>query len=170
MLMSINAKRLARHGAVAALLLGLGLSANPISHVAAQAETSTLQPVSFNMPAEAGSVEVQQVRAAAASFIRGMTEADAASVWMFASEEEHDAFGTETAAYDAYAADFPALTQAREVTFLSFREEGETPFVELIVTDASGNEYAASLGFWLDDAGDLKLISCDVKPAEDRVA
>ena len=89
---------------------------------------------------------------------------------MFASEEEQAAFGTEEATYAAYAEDFPALTQASEVTVEKIWDEGETPFVALSMIDASGRAYKASVGLWLDDAGDWKVISLAVRPAAERAA
>ncbi len=111
-----------------------------------------------------------EVRDAAERFLRAMSAADADAVWMFASEEEHDAFGTEDAAYDAYADAFPALASAHGATFERFWQEGDTPFVQVALTSGSGEEYRATMGLWLDDAGDWKLVSCDVKPASDLVA
>ena len=110
------------------------------------------------------------VKNAAAIFIRGMADGDAESVWMFATEEEHEAFGTYEVAYDAFAEAFPVLTLVQNATFERGWNEGDTPFIELTLEDASGNDYRAEMGFWLDDAGDWKLVSCDVKPVSDRVA
>lgn len=106
----------------------------------------------------------------AVTFVRAMASGDEETVWMFATEEEQDAFGTESEAYAAYAEAFPALIQARAVVPESSWREGETPFVEARVTDRSGETYRATLGFWLSDAGDWQLISCDVKADSDRVA
>ena len=110
------------------------------------------------------------VENAAITFVRAMRDRDVATVWMFSSEEEQDAFGTESEAYAASAEDFPTLQQARPVKFLRSWQEGDTPFVELTLVDNSGSEYRAAMGFWLDDAGDWKLVSCDVKAVSDRVA
>lgn len=112
----------------------------------------------------------QGLQKAAAAFIRGMAEGDAESVWLFATEEEHAAFGTYDVAYEAFAEAFPVLTTVDAATFERSWNEGDTPFVELTMEDASGNEYRATMGFWLDDAGDWKLVSCDVTPLSDRVA
>ena len=69
----------------------------------------------------------------------------------------------------AFADTFPVLTQVKDATVESIRDEGDTPFVELALTDTSGNAYRATIGFWLDDAGDWKVISCDIAPAADRL-
>ena len=61
------------------------------------------------------------------------------------------------------------LTQVKDATVEAIRDEGDTPFVDLALTDASGNAYRATIGFWLDDAGDWKVISCDIAPAADRL-
>ena len=56
------------------------------------------------------------------------------------------------------------LTQVKDATVEAIRDEGDTPFVDLALTDASGNAYRATIGFWLDDAGDWKMISCEIAP------
>jgi hypothetical protein len=89
---------------------------------------------------------------------------------MFASEEEQDAFQTEDAALAAYADEFPLLTKAERVSLERTWDEGETPFVALTVTGRGGERYRATLGFWLDDAGDWKLVSAEVAPLDARVA
>ena len=111
-----------------------------------------------------------EVRNAAERFLRAMSAADAESVWMFASEEEHDAFGTEDAAYDAYADAFPALTRTHGVSFEKFWQEGDTPFVQVALSSGSTEQYRATLGLWLDDAGDWKIVSADVTPVSDLIA
>jgi hypothetical protein len=50
------------------------------------------------------------------------------------------------------------------------RLEGETPFVKARLQDGDGHRYRAEIGFWLDDAGDWKVISLDVQPFSDLVA
>lgn len=123
----------------------------------------------FPQNPEAGSPD-PVVRNAATRFVRAMMAKDAGTVWMFASEEEHDAFPTEQATYEAYAETFPVLAQAKSVRFDRFWQEGDTPFVEITIADAEDNSYRATMGFWLDDAGDWKLISCEVEPVTDQVA
>jgi hypothetical protein len=118
----------------------------------------------------ASAIGLSAVENAAVTFVRAMRDGDVATVWMFASEEEQDAFGTEAEAYAANAEDFPVLKDARPIEFLRSWQEGDTPFVELSLVDNSGGEYRATMGFWLDDAGDWKLVSCDLKSVSDRVA
>lgn len=103
-------------------------------------------------------------------FVEGMTSRDVGAVWMFASEEEQDAFATEPAVYAAYADAFPEFATAKEITFTHFWREGDTDFVRALVGDASGEVDVATMGLWRDDAGDWKLVSCDVKPASDMLA
>ncbi len=107
---------------------------------------------------------------AAITFVRAMSAKDVEDVWVFASEEDQDAFGTERALYDAYVDTFPALAKAKDISIDRTWTEGDTPFVEALVTDANGKPYRATMGFWLNDAGDFELISCDVKPVSDRIA
>ena len=110
------------------------------------------------------------VRKAAARFVTAMNTRDAEAVWMFASEEEQDAFGTEPDAYAAFVDAFPALANVKSLRFERFWEEGDTPFVDTVVVDSEKQTYRATMGFWLDDAGDWKLVSCDVTPVTDRIA
>jgi hypothetical protein len=110
------------------------------------------------------------VLAAVESFIGGMTSGDEQAVWMFASEEDQAAFATEQAVYDAFAGLYPALTEVERVLVEEVRMEGETPFVKARLQDGAGHRYQAEIGFWLDDAGDWKVISLDVQPFSDLVA
>jgi hypothetical protein len=137
--------------------------------VAAEPHAAATSVVEITSSVDAGTL-TRDVQKAAAKFIRGMAEGDAESVWMFATEEEHDAFGTYDIAYDAFAEAFPVLTMAKSANFERAWQEGDTPFVELTVADSSGDVYRAAMGFWLDDAGDWKLVSCEVEPLSDRVA
>ena len=170
MLTKLNAKKTGQRLAAAALLCGLAFSGYSIPQVSAQPEPAAPETVRLVHSDDAATVEGAEVREAVSNFIRGMAENDAETVWMYASEEEQMAFETEAATLAAYAEEFPALTQAQDVSFQSYREEGETPFVELSLRDADGNAYQATVGLWLDDAGDWKVISLDVNPVTDRIA
>jgi hypothetical protein len=156
-----------------AILLGTA-SVSLIPTLAMTAGSSFIPAVSGvldSTPAGLGLVATRtEVRDAAERFLLAMSAADAEAVWMFASEEEHDAFGTEETAYDAYADAFPALTRTHGVSFEKFWQEGDTPFVRVALTSGSTPEYSATIGLWLDDAGDWKIVSCDVKPVSDLVA
>ena len=170
MLTNLNVSRFFRNCAVAALLCGIAISSGGTSQLTAQAEPFTVEKVRFTSVPALNSLQHGSVTTALATFISGMADGDAEAVWMFASEEEQAAFGTEEATYAAYAEDFPALTQASEVTVEKIWDEGETPFVALSLIDQSGRAYKASVGFWLDDAGDWKVISCKVRPTSERSA
>jgi hypothetical protein len=170
MLIKLNVKKAGQRVATIALLCGLAFSANSIPQVAAQPEPAVLQSVVFTNSTEVETSEAREVRQALANFIRGMAERDAQTVWMYASEEEHMAFQTEAEALAAYVDAFPALTEVQEVSFQSYRNEGDTPFVELAMQDREGNAYRATAGLWLDDAGDWKIVSLDIRPLTDRVA
>ena len=170
MLIIPNVQRFARNCAVAALLCGIAISSGGTAQLTAQAEPFTVEKVRFTSAPDLNSLQHGGVTTALATFIGGMADGDAEAVWMFASEEEQAAFGTEAEAYAAYAADFPALAGASEVTIERIWDEGETPFVALSLIDQSGRTYKARVGFWLDDAGDWKVISCDVRPASERSA
>lgn len=167
MFTSMNAKKVGQHCAVAALILGLGFSASSVSQVAAQPDTWALESVAAAAVVPAETAELQT---ALTTFIRGMADGDAKTVWMYASEEDQAAFETEEAVLAAFVDAFPALTKAEEVTFDSFREEGDTPFAVLTFADESGNKYRAEVGLWLDDVGDWKVVSCEVNALSDRVA
>lgn len=98
-----------------------------------------------------------------------MAEGDAKTVWMYASEEDQAAFETEDAVLEAFADAFPALTKAEDVMFDSFRIEGDTPFAVVSFADEDSNKYQADVGLWLDDAGDWKVVSCEVYALSDRI-
>jgi hypothetical protein len=110
------------------------------------------------------------VQRAAIRFIRAMAANDAATVWLYATEEEHDAFQTEDEMIRAYSEDFPVLTLAKSVDAEREWQEGDATFVAVKLADAGRNQYIATMGFWLSDANDWQLISCDVKPVSDRIA
>jgi hypothetical protein len=170
MFTSVSAKKLGRHCAVAALILGVGFSANSISQVSAQPDVSALETVRFTPGAQPATAEAAEVQTALTTFIRGMAEGDAKTVWMYASEEDQAAFETEEAVLAAFADSFPALTEAEDVKFDSFRNEGDTPFAMVSFADEDGNKFQADVGLWLDDAGDWKVVSCEVNAVTDRVA
>ena len=110
------------------------------------------------------------VERAAVRFVTAMASKDAATVWLYATEEEQDAFQTEQAMLDAYREDFPVFTLAKSAAAEREWQEGDATFVLIRVTDSHRNEYNATMGFWLSDANDWQLISCDVKPVSDRIA
>jgi hypothetical protein len=99
-----------------------------------------------------------------------MSQGDAQAIWKFASEEEQEAFETEDAVFAAFADAFPALTQATSVSVDAVNQEGDTPFVQVSLADAAGNKHQANVGLWLDDAGDWKVVSCEVTSVSDRIA
>src|SRR5687768_3982097 len=106
MLTTLNVKKAGQRIALAALLCGIAVSANSISQVSAQPETAFVETVVFDksLPASVGETEV---RSAVESFIRAMKNADAQTAWMFATEEDQEAFATEEAVYAAFAETFP---------------------------------------------------------------
>ena len=108
------------------------------------------------------------VKSAVGTFVAGMAQGDEDVVWAFASEEDQAALGTEVAVYDAYADAFPQLTDVAEVHVGTVREEGDTPFVPVVLQDKAGATWVADFGFWMNDAGDWTLISLDIKPASDN--
>ncbi len=168
MVTSVNARKLGQRCAVAALVAGLWFSASSISQVAAQPDS--LQNVSSNSALQPAIDEAAEVRQALMVFIRSMAQDDAETVWMYASEEDQAAFESEDAVLTAFKDAFPALTTAKELRFDIVREEGDTPFSSLTFKDEFGNNYQAEIGLWLDDAGDWKVVSCDVNAVTERVA
>jgi hypothetical protein len=157
-----------RGTAIAAMLCGPALALN-----GSLSTTDEARPIiadTFSYLDRTPSEDFNGVGKAAIAFVRALAAADAEALWMFASEEEHDAFGTEQAVYAAYADAFPSLTRAEEVVAERAWQEGDTPFVEARVKDADAQVYRATMGFWLSDAGDWQLISCDVRLLSDNIA
>ena len=172
--MKAAARRIKRvsHGCLAALLLcGIAVSFDGMSPVAAHPETQAhVQPARFVAQPRLENAMQAEVRGAVASFVRGISQGDVQTVWDFASEEEQAAFGTEEAAFVAFYEAYPAFAHAKEITFVGYSIEGDTPFVEISVRDRMGQRWQAELGLWLDDAGDWKIISCAIDLANDRMA
>lgn len=169
MLTNLKLKAIGQRAVIVAALCGVAFSVNSISQVAAQPDTNLVETVVFDTSLPVRVDEIA-VRGAVETFIRGMKNGDAQTAWMFASEEDQAAFGTEAAVHHAFAETFPALTSVQEVRFDSFSQEGDTPFVQLSLKDTDGTHHQADIGLWLDDAGDWKLISCEVTQVSDRVA
>jgi hypothetical protein len=147
--------------------------ARSIALVAAVCVPAVGMSASFLTGGRDGSFELNfasPVEAAAVTFIRAMGSGDAATVWFYATEEEQDAFGTTQAMYEAYREEFPLLTVAKSAAAEREWQEGDASFVEVKIVDAQSNQYSATMGFWLSDANDWQLISCDVKPLSDRIA
>ena len=128
----------------------------------------TVVPEQVSLNARVSPELTESVTDAVNTFVNGMAKHDEATVWMFASEEDQAAFGTESAIYEAYADAFPQLTTASEVRFGPVREEGDTPFVPAVVRGQDGAAWVANFGLWKNDAGDWTLISLDIKPASEN--
>ena len=158
-----------RHVVAVALVCATALTLLVAGQTLARPADSVRNAIVFiNTPTQ--SSEREAVAKSAEAFIEGMANRDASAVWMFASEEDQDAFGTEADVYAAYQETFPEFAQTKQVTFTRFWQEGDTPFTQVLLGDGLGSASVATMGFWLDDAGDWKLVSCDVKPASDRLA
>jgi capsule polysaccharide modification protein KpsS len=144
---------------IAALLGGAAYSFNGTSPSGAIQQVSSTQEVQDSDAANA-----------ATKFIRSMSAGDEKTVWLYASEEEQEAFATEADTYAAFAEAFPALTNIEDIAVTETWQEGDTPFIAASLTDDSGQAYRAKIGLWLDDAGDWKVVSCDVEAATAQVA
>jgi hypothetical protein len=114
--------------------------------------------------------DARGAKSAAKGFVQAMASGDADALWMFASEEEHDAFQVKNVAFRAYAEAFPTLTRVKEVTVIRAWTEAEAEFLQLIVRDRDDRTYLTEMGLWLSDAGDWKLVSLEVKPTGDYLA
>ena len=161
---TLKKMRSATYAAAAACLLAssIPLTAAPAGNAAPGGQIAFTNAAETQTPAAA--------EKPAADFLRAMAEGDVDSVWMFASEEDQDAFAVESAVFQAFSEAFPALRDVKAAIFTRFWQEGDTPFAELLIRAADGDMSRATMGFWLDDAGDWKLISCDVRPWSDRIA
>jgi hypothetical protein len=156
-----NRKRLRPAIAAVAASLCIPAAAMSASYLVRQPEPA---PV-ISLESAASPVERAAIR-----FIRAMAANDAATVWRYATEEEHDAFQTEAEMLRAYSEDFPVLTLAKNVETKREWQEGNATFVDVTLADVDRNQYIATMGFWLSDAGDWQLISCEVKPVSGRIA
>jgi hypothetical protein len=164
----LSIRRLSHLCAATALLCGLALSLNAVSRSAAETFRTAQQFVDYD---NANTFNDRNgVRAAVADFIDGMVQGDTETVWMYATEEDQAAFGTEAAVYNAFAEVFPAFAEAERAVFQRAWREGDTPFVQLSLTNSRGEMHVATIGLWLDDAGDWEIVSCDVRPATALVA
>jgi hypothetical protein len=152
--------------AIGALLCVTALSTGAAAFVAGHDRPPIEKGVSLIL---ASPQEATPATDAAYRFVTGMTAGDEKAVWMFASEEDQAAFATEQAVYDAFAELYPALTEVDQIVVDDVRQEGETPFVDAVLRD-DDRRYRAEIGLWLDDAGDWKVISLDVRPVGDLVA
>ena len=166
---SVNTKRPGQHFASAALAIVLGFSATGLSQVAALPAPFALEHVRLPRAVQPAD-KASETRQAISVFLHGMAEADARTVWLFASEEDQAAFESEDAVLRAFVDAFPELTDAEEIKFDSFREEGDTPFWLLAFRDGSGVNHRAEVGLWRDDAGDWKVVSCMVYALQERFA
>jgi hypothetical protein len=159
-----------RRAATVLVVCAGSISFGVAADTSARLDSARIESVHFNVSASPQAGIDRPVQAAVQKFIGGMRAADADTVWMFASEEDQEAFATEQAVYDAFAETFPAFTRAAEVTFDKIWQEGDTPFVELSLRDVDGGNWQATIGLWLDDAGDWKIISCDLTAANQAIA
>ena len=158
-------------GSVMAIMLGgAAYSFNGTVLATSGSEPAPAQTALLGNPVRMDAVQNTEAADAAAKFIRGMTKGEAQTVWMFASEEDQEAFGTEAEVFSAFAETFPILTDAKNVTLTENWREGDTPFVAMQVEDSSGQLHLARIGLWLDDAGDWKIVSCEIEPASAQVA
>ena len=170
-------KRISQGCAAVLLLSGVAVSFHgtsvgstyPEPQVRAGSELSAV-PARFAMQPRLESGTQAEVREAVATFVRGLSQGDVQTVWDFASEEEQAAFGTEEATFVAFYEAYPAFAHAKEITFIGYSTEGDTPFVEISIRDNLGQRWQAELGLWLDDAGDWKIVSCAIDLATDRMA
>lgn len=156
--------------ATAALLGAAVLSLAVISNSAAEPASSISQQIRFDDSSTFARSADAGLRNAVVTFIDGMAAGDAQTVWNYATEEDQAAFGTEQAVLHAFSEVFPEFAKAKEVTFESTWQEGDTPFVNLNLTEADGDQYRATMGLWIDDAGDWEIVSLEVRPAVDYVA
>ena len=120
-------------------------------------------------PGRSASTADSSVALAATEFVHAIVQRDIGTVWMFATEEEQDAFATEGEAYHAYAEAYPELTRPGALTLEREWSEGDTPFVEFQLA-SRGEAYRVTIGLWRDDANDWKVVSCEVTALSDRVA
>ena len=150
-------------------LVGVGL-AILLTTPALSVSGSVLTPwISSTEPLDSASTAESSVARVATEFVHALVRRETDTVWMFATEEEQDAFATEDAAYVAYAEAYPELTNAGVLTVQREWIDGDTPFIEFHLA-SPGETYRVTMGLWRDDANDWKIVSCEVTALSDRVA
>jgi hypothetical protein len=170
MLVCPNASTVSWPRVAATFLSAACLSLVVVAQPMARPETGTRMETFRLLSTQQDAEDQRDLREAAKEFVVAMAQGNAEALWMFASEEEHAALQTKDAVLRAYREDFPALTRAKEAVLVDVWQEGDLPFVRMIVRDGAGQAYRAEIGLWLDDAGDWKIASLSIRAASDRTA
>ena len=160
---------LLRRGAATLLLGGCALGLAGIFTGPADAKPPVRTEAGKTVRMQPPPAAPQTAQAAVATFVRGLSDGDAATVWRFATEEDQDYFATEPAVLHAFAKVFPPLAAAKDITFQSVSGAADSPSVQLGIVDRDGSKWHASFEMWLDDAGDWKILGCKVAPAAEGV-
>ncbi|WP_128294128.1 hypothetical protein [Afifella aestuarii] len=105
------------------------------------------------------------VRGAVETFVWGLSNKQPKAVWRFATEYEQDRFGTEEAAYTFFSKIHPPLVYAKRLTVDSVTQDGEATMVKTYVRDRIGLQWSADFALLQDDAGDWKIVDCQLRPA-----
>ncbi|WP_034491434.1 hypothetical protein [Afifella pfennigii] len=105
------------------------------------------------------------VETAVETFVWGLSNKEPKAVWVFATEFEQSRLGTEEAAYQFFSKIHPPLVHAKRIQIDSVALEGELTRVTTYVRDRIGIQWSAEFSLFQDDAGDWKIVDCELSPA-----
>jgi hypothetical protein len=106
-----------------------------------------------------------EIKAAAETFVWGLSNRHSSAVWLMAPEAEQAKFGSEAAVYGFFSRVHPPLVHARSITFDSITTADKLPVANIYVTDTAGLQWRASFAMARGSAGDWKIAGCRLLPA-----
>jgi hypothetical protein len=106
-----------------------------------------------------------EIKAAAETFVWGLSNRQSSAVWLFAPEVEQTKFGSEEAIYGFFSRTHPPLAHAKSIVFDSVTTSNNLPIANIYVTDTGGLQWRVSFAMARDTAGDWKIVSCRLLPA-----
>lgn len=109
--------------------------------------------------------EKLEIKAAAETFVWGLSNRQSSAVWLIAPAVEQAKFGSEDAILGFFSKVHAPLAHAKSIAFDSITITGNLPIINIYVTDTAGLQWRASFAMARDTAGDWKIVSCRLLPA-----
>ena len=106
-----------------------------------------------------------EIKAAAETFVWGLSNRQSSAVWLMAPQGEQRKFGTRDAVYGFFSRVHPPLVHAKTTAFDSISAVDNVPIANIYVTDTAGMQWHASFAMARDTAGDWKIVGCRLVPA-----